>query len=489
MATVPNDLDLDCFACEGAEISTPPPAPPTKSAKAKAKRPAKARAARGGGGRSKGGDSAAAAAAPEAGEDGCVEVDVDAEEEETETPAKKPRTQPRHRQAEEKEGEDGRVQVEVLCTVCRKSKTTTRQASLAGFFNRVGARPVVDAVDVEKALDAGGGGDGGDGGSSSGGGSASSSTQPTPIAPCAPSAPPGGPAVFSHGAAKEGEGSAQMLFCSRCLAPMHDQRYRSIDPESRGAGASRAGCPLAAALKRYKQGAVQTSAKWELTDTQALALMREPCMLCGVLPDLVRGSPNGITRLRNNGGERSMGPYSVNNTATACSACNMMKGCHTVEGIREICRTISSHREGGDFGLFPERFVDNTSKRSRSAYLADHKTHALTNAQFNKMVEQPCHYCGKQHEKGKHYNGLDRLDNSVRVYTESTCVSCCGTCNMAKGRHSEALFLQKCKDIAEKAVATPSAADGLEEVTTGLAEDIGERAAGSSDDCDAAIPV
>jgi len=209
---------------------------------------------------------------------------------------------------------------------------------------------------------------------------------------------------------------------------------------------------LAAALKRYKQQAVQTCAQWGLTDSQALALMRQPCVLCGSEPDLVRGVPNGITRLRQNNGERSMGPYSVSNTATACAACNMMKGCHTLEAVRDISRHIASHRGCGDFGSFPDRFVDNTSKRSRSCYLADHKTHALTNEQFNKIVEQPCHYCGKKHEKGKHYNGLDRLDNSVRVYTESTCVSCCGTCNMAKGRHSEALFLQKCQQIAEHAL-------------------------------------
>mmetsp|Transcript_91017 Transcript_91017/g.199397 ORF Transcript_91017/g.199397 Transcript_91017/m.199397 type:complete len:617 (+) Transcript_91017:48-1898(+) len=263
-----------------------------------------------------------------------------------------------------------------------------------------------------------------------------------------------GPSVYSHGSAKEGEGSTSFLYCSRCLAPMHDARYGSIDPEKRGAGSGkqRASCPLASALKRYKQQAVTTSASWELTDTQALSIMREPCCLCKAEPDLIRGIPTGITRLRNNNGQRSMGPYSVGNTAPACATCNMIKGAHRLEHVRELCRHIATFRKLGDFGSFPDRFVNNTSKRSRSAYLADHKTHALTNAQFNKIVEQPCHYCGKEPQKGVHYNGLDRLDNSVRVYTESTCVSCCGTCNMAKGRHSEALFLSKCAEIARVAI-------------------------------------
>eukprot|EP00976_Prorocentrum_cordatum_P080511 1184009-Prorocentrum_minimum.AAC.1 len=48
----------------------------------------------------------------------------------------------------------------------------------------------------------------------------------------------------------------------------------------------------------------------------------------------------------------------------------------------------------GAFGLFPECFVNNISKRSRSSYLTESKTHQLTNAEFDLIVSRPCHYCG-----------------------------------------------------------------------------------------------
>eukprot|EP00747_Dinoflagellata_sp_TGD_P220515 gnl/TRDRNA2_/TRDRNA2_92487_c0_seq4.p1 gnl/TRDRNA2_/TRDRNA2_92487_c0~~gnl/TRDRNA2_/TRDRNA2_92487_c0_seq4.p1 ORF type:complete len:211 (+),score=26.62 gnl/TRDRNA2_/TRDRNA2_92487_c0_seq4:29-634(+) len=190
-----------------------------------------------------------------------------------------------------------------------------------------------------------------------------------------------------------------------------------------------------------------------------MALMRAPCSLCGHKADPMLGFANGITRLRNNDGQRSMGPYTMENTATACTACNMIKGCHRLEEVRAICRHIATHRGLGDFGRFPEVFADNTSRPSRSRYLAAHKTHALTNEQFAEIVAMPCHYCGKPQEPGKHFNGLDRLDNSVRIYTASTCVSCCGTCNMAKGRHSEELFLQKCEEVARHAMSAERGID------------------------------
>ena len=36
------------------------------------------------------------------------------------------------------------------------------------------------------------------------------------------------------------------------------------------------------------------------------------------------------------------------------------------------------------------------------------------------IVSQPCYYCGKESVDG-HFNGLDRLDSSVRVYTTTSC--------------------------------------------------------------------
>ncbi|CAE8718305.1 unnamed protein product [Polarella glacialis] len=158
-----------------------------------------------------------------------------------------------------------------------------------------------------------------------------------------------------------------------------------------------------------------------------------------------------------------MGPYSLSNTETACAHCNLAKGHHTEEAFVEICRHVASQKGLGDFGRFPDRFRDNISKKSRSCYLADTKTHALTNAQFREIVEKPCFYCGKEPRKGEHYNGLDRLDNTVRVYTSESCVACCGTCNIMKYRWTLGEFLEHCKRVATYALAHPRAAEEEEE--------------------------
>ena len=82
---------------------------------------------------------------------------------------------------------------------------------------------------------------------------------------------------------------------------------------------------------------------------------------------------------------------------------------------------------GEEFGRYPNRFRDNTSKRSRSCYVTQSsthtKTHALSNAAFAAIVARPCHYCGKRSDPPRHHNGLDRLDSSVRVYTEARVAS------------------------------------------------------------------
>lgn len=185
--------------------------------------------------------------------------------------------------------------------------------------------------------------------------------------------------------------------------------------------------------------------------------------------DPFTGKPNGITRLRNSeDNTRSMGPYKMSNVATACPTCNMMKGVHTIDEIVDICRTIATNRGRGYFGFFPERFRDNVSKKSRSSYLGDRaaksggvatsKTHSLSNAEFNRLVSMPCHYCGKKHDPPRHHNGLDRLDNSLRVYTSENAVSCCSTCNMAKGKFSEEFFLDKCLSVASQWVSPGCAA-------------------------------
>jgi hypothetical protein len=148
-----------------------------------------------------------------------------------------------------------------------------------------------------------------------------------------------------------------------------------------------------------------------------------------------------------------MGPYHPQNLCTCCGMCNLMKGYRSMRGFVEAARHIATHRGGrGDFGRYPHRFRNNTSRRSRSAYITQSsthtKTHALTNEAFARIVARPCRYCGKQSDPPRHHNGLDRVNNDTRVYTEDSCDSCCGDCNVMKYTHSEADFIEHCCRVA-----------------------------------------
>lgn len=66
----------------------------------------------------------------------------------------------------------------------------------------------------------------------------------------------------------------------------------------------------------------------------------------------------------------------------------------------------------------------------------------LSPEEFLALVSKPCTYCGKMevHKRYHHtkvpiridYNGIDRVD-PTKGYEVTNCVSCCWTCNRAKG--------------------------------------------------------
>ena len=58
------------------------------------------------------------------------------------------------------------------------------------------------------------------------------------------------------------------------------------------------------------------------------------------------------------------------------------------------------------------------------------------------FISQPCYYCGssaqnkihdKKHHKIRRFNGIDRVDSTVG-YAQGNVVTCCKTCNFAKGK-------------------------------------------------------
>lgn len=217
-----------------------------------------------------------------------------------------------------------------------------------------------------------------------------------------------------------------------------------MEKKSRGSSCSSISrvLPIIQRIRAYQRVASEQCVPFALTESQAAAIMRQPCTTCGAdAPDEGHGLtrlrlwPEGVVRPAR--GKLFMGPFHTANVAPACGTCNLMKGARRVRGFVEAARHIATHRnaERLDFGRYPGRFRNNTSRRSRSSYISESsthtKTHALSNDAFSRLVAMPCHYCGKQSDPPRHHNGLDRIDSDVRVYNEVTCVSCCGDCNSA----------------------------------------------------------
>jgi hypothetical protein len=82
---------------------------------------------------------------------------------------------------------------------------------------------------------------------------------------------------------------------------------------------------------------------------------------------------------------------------------------------------------------------------------------ALTNEEAKVLFASSCHYCGASPrnfgrpsttpasdpdpDRGVYYSGLDRKDNS-KGYETGNVVSCCRSCNWAKGKKSYAEFVE-----------------------------------------------
>jgi hypothetical protein len=80
-----------------------------------------------------------------------------------------------------------------------------------------------------------------------------------------------------------------------------------------------------------------------------------------------------------------MGPFTALNVAAACATCNLMKGARRVGSFVKACRHIATSNGLGDYGSYPERFRNNTSKRSRSSYITASSTHTKTHMLTNEV--------------------------------------------------------------------------------------------------------
>lgn len=109
--------------------------------------------------------------------------------------------------------------------------------------------------------------------------------------------------------------------------------------------------------------------------------------------------------------------------------------------------------------LQPGQAVRNTVlSRYRSSAKKRNLEWALSEGQFNTLLDGDCHYCGEpptRYTKVKNcrgeffYNGIDRLNNH-NGYVVGNVVSCCYACNLMKRASSPVAFLIHVKKIAQQ---------------------------------------
>lgn len=102
--------------------------------------------------------------------------------------------------------------------------------------------------------------------------------------------------------------------------------------------------------------------------------------------------------------------------------------------------SVSSVSAGSAFGQLWRRYKSNAKLRKYQW--------ALTRAEFQRLVESECHFCGKHRAqtirwRGAEYayTGVDRWDNA-RGYVPGNVVPCCTTCNFLKGSLAADEFLE-----------------------------------------------
>lgn len=98
-------------------------------------------------------------------------------------------------------------------------------------------------------------------------------------------------------------------------------------------------------LRMYKDNAKKTGKLWTLTNEQAFELFAAACYYCDKPPSRTAkraDRPWGFTYNRIDRKHNS-GDYTIENSVTACTTCNVMKSSQGYEEFVELIHRISKH--------------------------------------------------------------------------------------------------------------------------------------------------
>jgi hypothetical protein len=196
-------------------------------------------------------------------------------------------------------------------------------------------------------------------------------------------------------------------------------------------------------FKEYVKGAYERGYSMELQFEDFKEMVLKPCYYCTSRKE---NEVNGIDRVDNSKG------YTKENCVSCCQTCNRMKLIYHPAFFITKCKIISKQIAPLEdfFTTWKEHYSRNTKKNYKTfkhgAEIVRNLNVNITEDDWNRLTQEPCHYCGYTNKNGI---GLDRIDNSVREYRLENVKPCCGSCNLIKGELSYQDFLDKANQIAE----------------------------------------
>lgn len=198
--------------------------------------------------------------------------------------------------------------------------------------------------------------------------------------------------------------------------------------------------------RSIQKGAYNRELLFTITETDFERLAILPCYYCGFYS---KTRLNGIDRIDNNKG------YIIDNCITCCKMCNIIKNSqHPNEFLDKIdCiinYSINKKEFDNKYSTKWSSYISKNSNNSYKNYISNIKLRniemLLTEEEYIKIIEGSCYLCGITNSI-YHQNGIDRFNNSIRIYSIENSKTCCGHCNQMKGVYAYSDFIDKCIQI------------------------------------------
>jgi hypothetical protein len=215
-------------------------------------------------------------------------------------------------------------------------------------------------------------------------------------------------------------------------------------------------------MKDTREWVEENGIPFEITKQEVKDMAKEPCYYCGdVSEDYCVDAVDVVTG------------FVQGNVVPCCQACNRFKGGHHLNDfLRIMCNIGATHASSLETHVpwTPVyEFVDK-AKDLNSCSFSVYKSNAkilsrdfqMTKEQFERLVRDPCHYCGILRLNA---NGIDRVDSS-KGYLSNNIVTCCGPCNWMKKHFAYTLFVGKAIKIMQMWASRFNASAGSFDVST-----------------------